>query len=630
MLFVKEVNDINEITELPSYSKVIINGLPGTGKTESVILRIKYLVENLDIDPNTELLVLSFTRNAVREVKNRVLKRLDRYYQDLNVLTFDKFAWRLLSSTNIKSPSHAKTFTSNINLARTLLSDGLIFRWGNYTHRLEEWSELKELKYLILDEVQDVNTHRAEFTYELLDFMNRTHNSKMGFFLLGDLNQEIFGYLGKKSHQTRFTTSSHFLKVLKEQYDIDEIYLNVDFDNNPRYKNLDAKVKKVIAHATKLISTRNFTRNLYKSQVNDLLPHTRKISNISDFIISISQYLKYDEKTALLFRINKYASAISLLLFKNNIKHHYLIDSNLYPPWIAKIFYDLYEMFEEREGDYFIPLKAFKTAWSDDFLSRTNLSWQYAWVFLTYLATGRVIKLHEIKYSSLLKNIRKNFDESKLEEYGYTRSGVVVTNFHKAKGREYDHVFINEFKYPYNHEEDLEEAARTMYVGITRAKKTCQLFDYKPYNYRPYNVKELIPAEINRYFTIREDFYTSVEPFSFTNGDYEAARKRQEFLWEKIVIGNPIKIKCYESNDKLGEILYEEEVIGNIGEKFDEILKRWLRKNYTIADQVLTGGYIVAVYSQIDTRFTRKIPIPFNDLKTWIGIKILGVLYIEN
>lgn len=633
MLIIRKINDISEIAGLPLDSKVIVYGFPGTGKTKSVILRIKYLIENLGMDPNTELLVLSFTRNAVREVKNRVFKKLNRYHQDLNVLTFDKFAWRLLSYTNIKSPAHARTFTSNINLARTLLKNGSIFRWGRDTHTIDEWSELQNLKYLILDEVQDVNTYRAEFTYELLDFMNQNHDSKMGFLLLGDLNQEIFGYLGKNVHDTRFTTSYQFLQKLKEQFDIDEIDLNIDFDNNPRYINLDPRVKEVIVHATKLISTCNFTRNLYKSQVNDLLPHTKKISSTLDFINIIVPYLKSDEKTALLYRINKNAGAISVLLFKNNIKHHFLIDSSIYPPWIARICYDLYESFEDREGEYFISQKDFRTAWNDVFFSRTNLSWQHAWVFLTYLTTGKEIKLREIKYSTLLKNIHTNFDESKLEEYGYTRSGVVVTNFHKAKGREYDHVFINNFKYPPNHEEDLEEAARIMYVGVTRAKQTCQLFYYKPQNYRPYNITELIPKNVDKFFTIREDFYTPEDPYSFIKGDIETAEQRQKFLWENVVIGNPVEIKMFENNNKFGEILYEEEVIGSLSENFNERLKGWLRNHYGTADKLLTGGYIVAVYSQtpkLNIRISHISPIPFNELKTWISVKILGVLYIEN
>jgi len=631
-----DVQNIDEIVKLPFESRVFVKGIPGTGKTECVIQRIKYLIEESDVDTSRDLLVLSFTRNPVREVKQLIYKKLredkKEKIQGINVLTFDKFAWRLLTRTNLIGWAHAQSYEGNIRKASSLLRDGLIKKNNQITHNLNQWSELEDLKCLILDEVQDVNTYRAEFSYEILKFIYKNHQNDSHFMLLGDLNQEIFAYLSRNHEGMMFNSPREFLNSVEREFDITEYNLNVSFEENKRYKKLDDKVKNVIVHATNLISSRNITRDLFKSQVNDLLPHTETIRNRNDFINIIKPYEVLSDKTALLYRKNKFASATSLLLFQNNIKHHYLTEGSVYPPWMARIFYELYNDFIERDEDFIITRQAFQEVWKENFEEKTGLTSFRAWVYINYIATGRVQKLNELSFSAVLSNFTSNFDEDKLEEYGYTFSNIVVTNFHKAKGREYDHVFINDYAYPPNYDENLIDEARTIYVGITRPRKSCQIFQYSPRKYRPYSTLELKPDLEKRSFTVIESYYTPEDPFSFVGNDYLIAEKRQNYLWNIDLIGEPVDIKIYESNEMIGEIKHNGFSVGNISAKFDEKLKQWLRKHYGSAEQILKGAYIVAVYScppELSIRKTHMIEQPFKYLKTWISVKILGVLYIE-
>ncbi len=631
-----DVQNIDEIVTLPFASRVIVKGIPGTGKTECAIQRIKYLIEEYDVDTSRDLLVLSFTRNAVREVKQRIYKKLREDYkekiQGINVLTFDKFAWRLLTRTHLIGWAHAQSYEGNIRNASRLLRDGLIKKNNQITHNLNQWPELEDLRCLILDEVQDVNTYRAEFSYEILKFIYKNHKSESHFMLLGDLNQEIFAYLSRDHEGMMFNSPNEFLNSIKCEFNITEYNLNVSFEENKRYENLDSKVKSVIIQATNLISNGNITRDLFKSQVNDRLPHTKIIRNRNDFINIIKPYEELSEKTALLYRKNKFASATSLLLFQNNIQHHYLTEGSVYPPWMARIFYDLYSVFIERDDDLVITRQDFQEAWNENFEEKTGLTSLRAWVYINYIATGRAQKLDELSFLAVLKNFTSNFDEAKLEEYGYTFSNIVVTNFHKAKGREYDHVFINDYAYPANYDEDLIDEARTIYVGITRPRKSCHLFRYRPRKYRPYSILELKPDLEKRIFTIEESYYTPEDPFSFVGNDYLKAEKRQNYLWNINLIGEPVDLKIYESNEKIGEIKHKGFSVGNISSKFDEKLKQWLRKHYGSAEQILKGAYIVAVYScppELSIRKAHMIEQPFKYLKTWISIKILGVLYIE-
>lgn len=635
MFCIREIDNINEIVKLPFNSKIIVYGVPGTGKTECVIQRIKHLIEEYEIDPISELLVLSFTRNAVSEVKNRVLANLTKYHQDINILTFDKFAWRLLSNTHVSGYAHAVDYKKNIQMATNLLKNNQLRDATSITHNIDNWPVLMRLKCVILDEVQDVNSYRAEFTYEIFDYIRRVHGEEMHFMLLGDLNQELFAYQTRELQNIKYRTPVQFLDAIKERFDVESYEINIDFEHNRRFKKLPASVKEVLEHATKLISTHYFTRNLFRSQINEFLPHTEEISTSSEFLDVISSNIKEKEITSLLFRRNEKARAVSLLLFKNNISHQYLIsrEANLYPPWLARCCYEISNFFKEKEEDYYISREDFINIWNEDFISRSKFNPRDAWVFFNYLATGVLKNPIELNYSNLLRNLRANFDERKLVEYGSIQSNLIVTNFHRAKGREYDNVLINEFEYPDNYKDDLIEEARTMYVGITRSKKTCQIFKYKPKKYRPFSKEEFTPLNIERSFTIFEDKYIPEDPFSFLVDDFRAAEERQKNIWEKVKIGNPIDIRMYERDDRTGEIIYGEKIIGNISKNFNMKLKYWLRKNYESAKQLLKGGYITSVYShppELNPRIANRLPIPFKYIKTWLGVKILGVLYVAD
>ncbi len=632
---IKEIKNINPIVELPPNSRVIVDGLPGTGKTESVIRRIKYLIDDLDINPNDNLLVLSFTRNAVREIKNRVLESIEHYHQNINVLTFDQFAWRLLTYTHVEGPAHARDYESNIILATKLLRNGVIInkKRNLKTHSLDQWGELKSLQYLILDEVQDVNTFRAEFTLEILNFLKKNYEDEMGFLFLGDLNQEIFAYQGLDPKYKRFKSSSEFLRTIRTNLKTEDILLMVDFDNNLRYVDLDPRVKDVIIHATRIIKNYNFTRSLLKRQINDYLPRTDPISEISDLKRILLAASENGETTALLYRRNNQASAISLRLFQNGIKHHYLIEGSVYPSWIARICYQLYMVPEDSNGKFkILKRKAFRDTWNNGFSDRIDIPWEKAWILFVFIAYGKEANLPEIKYSRFLKNFLKNFDESQLEDYGTKDSRILITNFHKAKGREYDRVLINEFIYPSNTRADFHNEARVMYVGITRARKTCKIFKYEPRNYRPYKITEFIPEDNERIFPIAEVF-PSEDPYSFIGVDYRIANERQEYLWKNDLIGEPIKIEIYEEEDKLGDIIHNSFIIGTISKFLDLSLKRWLRKYYNSAKNTLLGGYIVAVYTnppELTPGRSNGLETPFDVLKIWISVKLLGILYVES
>ena len=73
---------------------------------------------------------------------------------------------------------------------------------------------------------------------------------------------------------------------------------------------------------------------------------------------------------------------------------------------------------------------------------------------------------NERKYRSDFKQFLL---ESKMEDFFRAESGtVMVSTMHKAKGREFDHVYILLAEHPTT----TDEERRKLYVGMTRAKET--------------------------------------------------------------------------------------------------------------------------------------------------------------
>lgn len=78
---------------------------PGTGKTHSLTRRVLYLVEEKGVEPN-KILVLTFTRAATAELKNRVKTDLGDKSQLLHISTLHSFALKtiLKHSAEVRLP----------------------------------------------------------------------------------------------------------------------------------------------------------------------------------------------------------------------------------------------------------------------------------------------------------------------------------------------------------------------------------------------------------------------------------------------------------------------------------------------------------------------------------------------
>ncbi len=184
--------------KLPNEKFAIVDAPPGCGKTHSIINKLNsHLAQIEQFYDARQVLVLSFTRNAVKELKQRIVDFRSSSAQKnidlVRVMTFDAFAYRVLSDSTDIGPSD--DFDANITKVKALLIDG--YKGGS--------SLIDELKWIYIDEYQDLVGCRADLVIELTKLVKRR---KGAVNLLGDPCQQIMNFQLKKGSSK--TTNEKF------------------------------------------------------------------------------------------------------------------------------------------------------------------------------------------------------------------------------------------------------------------------------------------------------------------------------------------------------------------------------------------------------------------------------------
>src|SRR4051812_4387659 len=79
------------IVDAPLDARQLVLAGAGSGKTHVLVARLVELLENPEVRPGNEILVLSFTRAVVHELKRRLAAATDRA-RLVKPMTFDSFS----------------------------------------------------------------------------------------------------------------------------------------------------------------------------------------------------------------------------------------------------------------------------------------------------------------------------------------------------------------------------------------------------------------------------------------------------------------------------------------------------------------------------------------------------------
>ncbi|MBN1969689.1 MAG: AAA family ATPase, partial [Candidatus Delongbacteria bacterium] len=398
---------------------------PGSGKTRVLVHKLASLLLMEDVK-HEQLLMVTFSRAAATEFKKRLLDLIGNAAGFIEIKTFHAYCFDLLGKIG------------SIEKSQTIIQKTV----EKIRNKDIEPNRITKT-VLVIDEAQDMDRHEFELIKTLME-----QNDEMRIIAVGDDDQNIYEFRGASSkHLEKFITEQKAKKVeLIENY---RSKANLVEFTNQFVEKITHRLKNtpIIAHT----SETGLLKLIKYSGSNLIKPVVENIS---------SSDLK--GTTCVLTHSNFEALQIEGLLLNKGLPAK-LIQSN-----------DGFNLFNLLEVRYFFEQLSFA---GDNYVISDN-NWKQAKRNLwdNFKESPKIdICINLIKdfeQSNPKKKYQSDFEvfikESKLEDFvNTTGETIFVSTIHKAKGKEFDNVFImlNGFN------PDTDEKKRQLYVAMTRAKQ---------------------------------------------------------------------------------------------------------------------------------------------------------------
>ena len=412
-----------DVVEAPIDERLLVIAGAGQGKTEVVALRIDFLVREEGLSASAEVLVLSFSRAAVTAVKTRLNAR---EVPAANVRTFDSFAGQLILDAE-EEP--AGSFEARIRRATQLLRDAD-----------ETPYPIVDLRHVVIDEVQDLVGDRADFVMEILKALG----DGVGITALGDPLQGIYDFQLTDSRSK--TSSSAVMHVLRHGFRCKEVELG----QNYRARGEDPK--RVVALGERLRATTDpeIADELIAALESTLLD----LGEIEDWADLVSED---GVRTAVLCASNPDVLRVSRYLSDSQIRHAVRRQAQDFgaASWIGKSLTSLSGQTVDRSEVE----EALAEALDHDEI-------EPAWYLLKSVAADQRGR-DALNMRRLRNAVRANMLPLTLTEPD--NANVIVSTVHRAKGLEFDRVFLVAPNFEHQ-DEDAWAVIRREYVALSRAR----------------------------------------------------------------------------------------------------------------------------------------------------------------
>lgn len=357
---------------------------PGSGKTLTIVNRVKYLIEKQKVRPE-EILVVTFTRFAAAEMKSRLCLVMGKRDLPVTVGTFHgiyygilKWAYRMNQENILSETEKYQILRGVINKERMEIFDeedfiqdivaeiGKVknnripleefvsekcsadaFRniYRNYERHRKELKKIdfddmlvlcyelfrsrpdvlaqwqKKFRYVLIDEFQDIN----RIQYDVIRMLAQPENN---LFVVGDDDQAIYGFRGADSEL--------MLGFGKDFPDAKQILLGMDYRSTANIVQNSLKLieNNVERYSKKLEANREGGSCLHIQEVKDPVEE-------AEYVLEEIQKCKEngikEEEIAILFRVHTDARAVVEAMVERKIpfqmKEHL---PNIYEHFIAK------------------------------------------------------------------------------------------------------------------------------------------------------------------------------------------------------------------------------------------------------------------------------------------------------
>jgi ATP-dependent DNA helicase RecQ len=520
---------------------------PGSGKTRVLVhkLAASSLLENLK---HEQILMLTFSRSAVTEFKSRLYKLIGNAAAFIEIKTFHSYCFDLLG--RMGDLQHAGEV---VRTAVTAIQE----------ERIEPNRIAKLL--LLVDEAQDMD----EDEYELIRTLIK-QNTDMRLIMVGDDDQNIFEFRNSgAAYLKRFYSHTG-----TSRYELLENYRSkiklVAFTN--RYADTIQERLKTMpiesrAHDDGEISIISYTDRYLSVPVSDLV-----------------EGAELKGSTAILCQTNQEASEIHGLLVKKGVAAR-LIQStegfNLMNLTEIRVFVD--RICKKCE------FKITPEVWEEEKQSCKQVLRQSRWwpMLLRLWKDFEIANPKAMYVSDLLDFV----SESKMEDFLYAQAdGVIISTYHKAKGKEFDQVYLTVAKPPQKNDHK-----RALYVAMTRAKDRLIILTHGHF---------LKPIAEDVLYTEDNNMYSRPDELAYMlqhDDVYLSHFASQQAHIEMLIAGDPLQVNEDGCKDMAGHF------VARFSKKFLEHIQTQKKAGYRIQPM---GMVNMIVYWKVDEGKEVRVVLP--------------------
>ena len=450
------------VVDEPWDSRVLVTAGAGAGKTHTHVRRLDALVEREELEA-AEILVLSFSRAAVRELTERIARHATAARR-VRAQTFDSWATSLLVQAYPDTDWSGTSFDGRVEAATRAVGEGVV-----------ETTERGAPGHIVIDEVQDLVGVRREMVEEILD----RFSADCGFTVVGDAAQSVYGFQ-ISDPELRAQETNYFFDWLRGRFG-DEL-VEIALGDNFRARTAEAKAALPFGDRLKAFPTDPGKAALLGEELHGALrsklfemPSLGSLD--TDFALASLRDSTAIGTTAILCRDNGQALVASEILTRGGIRHSLRRSSRdrTAPAWIAGLLSatDATTLGRERFEDL-LPQLDLPADASPDGL----------WQALRKVAGGPRGTLDLASLRNALAAERLP-DELTAEPH----ASLVVSTVHRAKGLEFDRVLVADpdalvkpravpGRTP--HDYDPAAEARLLYVAMTRPRDDLSRFAPPP------------------------------------------------------------------------------------------------------------------------------------------------------
>ena len=402
---------------------IVVAAGPGSGKTRVLVHKLASLLLLEDVK-HEQLLMLTFSRAAAIEFKQRLLGLIGNAAHYVEIKTFHSYCFDLLGRIG-----NLDEVNDVVSRAAQMICEGEV-----EPNRIAK-------TVLVIDEAQDMSGEE----YALVRALMRA-NEEMRVIAVGDDDQNIFEFRGSNSQymaQLLKDSGGRFVEMT-ENFRSTRHVVNLAnaFARRIRMRMKSTPIVSMSNNDGYVSVTRHVSSFMYEPLVRELLTHRSQTT------------------TCVLTQTNEQAVILVALLRKHGLKSKLIQSMDGFRFW---------NMAEVRLFIKYIEAKTFTPLILDEVWEEAKRKTYAAYSTsesLHYLQ--RCISLFEqtnnVKY---LTDFKEFVFESSVEDFcDISGADVVVSTIHKSKGREFDDVYMLITNPP----RLTDEVLRRYYVALTRAK----------------------------------------------------------------------------------------------------------------------------------------------------------------